>query len=712
MRNRDKMIKAFEAKVQEMPYEFVHYKKFDYEKLKYIPYLYTAGQGERTTYNDVIIMIDTETSKKKPDTPYIEKGKLKYKTGENHVVAWTLSIRAFHHNICTLYGRKPSTLASCMLRIHTYLRGDKTVFYCHNLGYDHVFCRKFWYRLYGFPEHQLNVKPYCPILIQFENGIILKDSLILAQRKLEKWAEDLDVEHKKQVGKWDYDKIRNQNTPMDADELSYIEGDTLAGVECIDKTMETLHKKIYSMPLTATGVPREQTRKRGKPFHAHDAFSRMALSLEQYKKFLQIFHGGFTHGNRHFVNTLIQGLIQCFDFASSYPYIMCAFKFPMEKFTPFQDCSADFIVNNMEETAFAFKFIAVNIRLKSDFEPMPCLQFSKCLKTINAIQDNGRILCANYVEIYLTEYDLAVIKEMYTWDKHICTEVETATKDYLPKWFTDFVYESFGAKTQLKGSPDVVLYQIKKALVNCLYGMCVQCSLSPDIIEDYDTGEYTPQEIENEEEEYNKYLNKINTILPYQWGVYVTSIGFFNIHQLIKCCNKPYYSDTDSCYGSDWDYEKVNAYNEGCKAKLKANGYGPVIKDGKEYWLGVAETEGDKDKYTEFKYMGAKRYCGRCVADGKLHLTVAGVPKKKGAECLEEDISNFTPGFVFPGTKTGKKTHIYFYVPEIYIDKNGNETGDSISLIPCDYELDCIERYDWMDMFTTEVEIQIYDEEQ
>ena len=185
----------------------------------------------------------------------------------------------------------------------------------------------------------------------------------------------------------------------------------------------------------------------------------------------------------------------------------------------------------------------------------------------------------------------------------------------------------------------------------------------------------------------------------------------YNLFQLGKCCKTWFYSDTDSCYGQGWNKEKLDAYNQSCKDKLIAAGYDAVRINGKEYWLGVAETEGDKDKYTEFKYMGAKRYCGRCVADGKLHLTVAGVPKKKGAECLEEDISNFTPGFVFPGTKTGKKTHIYFYVPEIYTDKNGNETGDSISLIPCDYELDCIERYDWMDMFTTEVEIQIYDEE-
>ena len=136
-----------------------------------------------------------------------------------------------------------------------------------------------------------------------------------------------------------------------------------------------------------------------------------------------MFHGGYTHGNRHFINTLINwALIYAYDFASSYPFILTAFKFPMEKFTPIDNCSKDFILKNMDDYAYMFKFIAVNIQLKSDDEPMPALQFSKCVKTVNAIQDNGRILCANYVEIWLNEWDLAVINDQYKMEKSICVE--------------------------------------------------------------------------------------------------------------------------------------------------------------------------------------------------------------------------------------------------------------------------------------------------
>ena len=710
-RSRDEVLKVFRRKIQATPYRFCHYKQFDYDLLKYIPYIYTAGHGERVSYNDIIIMADTETSKKKPDIYHPDSKGGQYETFENHVVAWTISLRAFNHNIVTLYGRKPSKMIETITRIHEHMAGTRTVIYFHNLGYDHIFLRKFAYKYWGRPEHQLNVKPYYPILIQYQNGIMIKDSLILAQRKLEKWADDLDVEHKKAVGSWDYDEFRNQDTPLSDEEKHYIECDTLAGVECIDKTLEALHKRIYSIPLTATGIPREQTRIRGKKEHARDWFLQQALTYVQYNKFTMLYHGGFTHGDRHFVNTIIRNMVQCYDFASSYPYCMCAFKFPAEKFTHMENTNVDFILSEMEDYAFAFKFIAVNIKLKRDTEPMPALQFSKCIKAINAIQDNGRILAANYVEIYLTEYDLAVIADIYTWDKHICCDVEYAAKSYLPRWFTDFVYECFKDKTMLKGA-DPVLYSIAKAKLNSLYGMCCMKSIRMDILENYDTGDFEEEEDDSEEAlqaKYIQYVEKINTILPYQIGVWVTSIAFYNLRQLVKCCEHPYYSDTDSCYGSGWNEDLVRSYNEACKEKLRSNEYGPVIHKGREYWLGVAETEGDADKYTEFRYMGAKRYCGRNLETGKLKITVAGVPKKNGAKCLHDDIREFCKGAIFDGATTGKTTHYYFNVEDIYIDEAGNETGDSISLTPCDYRLDTINVYDWQSMFNEEVQLIEYD---
>lgn len=680
------------------PYKLKYFKHFNYKCLSNIMYIKRAGRGDNDTYNDCIIMADTETSKKSLD-----------QEGENHIVAWTISIRVYNRNLVTLYGHKGSELAATFKKIHEAMAGEKTIIYFHNLSYDYVFIRKFLFKLFMHPEKTLNTKPHYPIYIEFNNGIILKDSLILAQRSLEKWAKDLDVEHQKAVGSWDYNKLRTQYEHFTADEKEYIEHDTLAGVECIQKTMDMLHKHIYSMPYTATGIPREEVRKRGSVYHARDQFNRVCLDYNQQLIMENVYHGGYTHGNRHYVDILIKGNITMYDFASSYPFALLSEKFPMEKFTAFKDISIDYILEAMDDYAFIFKLIMIRPRLKNDDIPMPALQYSKCVKVLNPIVDNGRILAAEYVEIYLNEQDLYIINQQYKAQKHLCTDVQFASKKYLPRWFTDYVFECFTQKTLLKGG-DPVAYSIAKAKVNSLYGMCVQKPIKENLIEDFATGEYMIADDFNPEEEYNNYLKRRTSILPYQWGVWVTSYSFKNLFELGSCAGTWLYSDTDSCAGLDWNIDKINAYNQKCKDKLIANGYGAVNHNNREYWLGIAELD-DDHIFTEFKFTGAKRYCYRTANDNKLRITVAGVPKK-GAECLNDNINNFQPGFIFSGKQTGKQLHKYYFVDDIYIDENGNETADSIDLNPCDYLLDSTDIYDdWESLFEEEVQIQVYDEE-
>lgn len=680
---------------ENVPYRFTHWNDFTYQCLKYIYKFKKAGRGGNKSVNDIIIMADTETSKK----PNSE---------ENHIVVWTISLRAYARNIVTLWGNKPSEFTTCLKMIHGNMEGELTYIYFHNLTYDYQFLRKFLFKEFDTPIKQLNTKPHYPIYIEFFNGIILRDSLILAQRNLEKWANDLDVEHKKAIGKWDYDKIRNQDFIPDHDESEYIEHDTLAGVECINVLMDTLHKHIYSMPYTATGIPREEIRKRGKDYRAKDMFNRYVPTYEQYQKLLNVYHGGFTHANRHEVGYINEA--QCYDFASSYPFVLLSEKYPMESFHEFKDCKIDTILKNSEKYAFMFKFVAVGVRLKDNTVPMPALQMSKAIKTINAVVDNGRILCSEYVSIYLTEQDLMVISDQYTFKGHICTEVEVASKDYLPRYITDYIFELFTQKTLLKGK-DKVLYNLKKAELNSIYGMHVQKCVRDDITEDYKTGDFSPV-IKDDREEYEKYCKNRNSILLYQWGVWCTAYAFKNLFELGKCVSSDglwLYSDTDSCYASSWDADQVKSYNEKCKEKLKANNYGCVNYNGREWWLGVAETDGLNDQYTEFTSLGAKRYCGRSAADNTIHITVAGVPKS-GYKCLNDDIKNFKEGTIFSGTVTGKLTHKYIYVDEIYIDEFGNETGDSINLTPCDYLLDSVHNIDWESLWTEEINIQVYDE--
>lgn len=673
-------------------YSLSHWREFNYDILDNIMYKKKAGRGKNNTYNDAIIMLDTETSKKK--NPTIK---------DNHVVAWTISIRAFDVNIVTLYGHKPSTCVQCIRKIMDSMKGDETFIYIHNMSYDWIFLRKFMFEEFNTPDHQLNTKSHYPIVIKWDCGLTLKDSLILAQRSLDKWAKDLNVEHQKALGKWDYNKIRNQDEEFTEDELEYIEHDTLAGVECIDATMKFLNKHLYSMPYTATGIPRNDIRELAKKNGWRERFLKMVPNFDQYIKLEHIFHGGFTHANRDLIDVLIEDIVKCFDFSSSYPFVMLSEKYACEGFSRIGDKNIDYILRNAPDYAFMFKLILVRPRLKNKSFPMPALQFSKCVHSINNVLDNGRILYSDYVEIYMNEIDLQVIAEQYEFDSHICVEVEVARKDYLPRWFTDYIFELYRQKTFLKGG-DPVAYSIAKSKINSCFGMCVQKCIKDNIEEDYATGEYINAN-EDPEELYSKYVKNNNSILPYQW-CWITSYSMRNLFELGKLCDTWVYSDTDSCYGIGWHEDKIESYNNICKDKLRANNYGCVEFNGREYWLGIAEFDGE---YLQFKVQGAKRYCGRSVKDNELHITVAGVPKKTGAICLHDDINNFTKGFIFDGKTTGKLTHTYIYVDKIYTDNEGNETGDSIDLTPCDYLLDSIDVVDFEKLYEEEIGVQVYE---
>lgn len=683
-------------------YRRCYYKDFDYKILNNIMYIKQAGKKSGKTYNDCIIMLDTETSKEIPGT-----------VCKNYIVAWTISIRAFNSNIVTLYGHKPTEAIECINMFKSHFTGDNTIIYVHHLAYDWTFLRKYMMAAWGLPEKQLNIKSHYPLFINFENGLMFRDSLILAQRKLEKWANDLQVEHRKAVGKWDYNKKRNQSDVLTEDELDYIEYDTLSGVECIQATMDTLHKHVYSMPYTSTGIPREHVRDLASSNRGRDLFKKVCLPFDLYLMAEKVFHGGYTHGNRHILGQLIKENVICYDFVSDYPFQLLSKKFPMQKFVPLgKPVKPSYILDHVEKYAFMFKLIINKPHLINDEISMPALQYSKCTKIINPVLDNGRILCAEYVEIYTNEVDLQVISKQYDLSHAAVSEVVYSKKAYLPRWFTDYVYECFSDKCKLKGG-DPVLYSIAKAKLNSLYGMCVQKSIKPLINEIYITneelysGDYVTDDSFNGVEEYQKYLEKYSSVLPYQWGVWVTSYAMRSLFELGECCENWLYSDTDSCYGFGWDVERIELYNNKCKDELRANGYGPVEVNNKDYWLGIAELDGE---YSEFITLGAKRYACR-LSDDEVKITVAGVPKKGGAKCMKNDLTNFHKGFLFDGQTTGKLQHTYFYIDDTYIDDEGNERGDSIDLSPTTYLLDTAEVFDWESIFMEEIDIQVYEED-
>lgn len=677
-----------------------------------------GGKRSDEVYNDVLIGADTETSKTKPDQ--YEHGE--YVPQENIVVAWTISLRGQGQNICTIYGAKPSQFARCLRLLHESMVGDRTNVYFHNLAYDHCFLSRFLYAEFGTPEHQLNTKPHYPIMISFSNGLILRDSLILSQKKLERWAEDLCVEHRKAVGMWDYNRLRDQSGDFTPEEFEYIEHDTLALVECLDKVRENLHKHTYNLPITCTAIIREAMRAEGRKKRAHNRYIRLAPSYDLYRKLEQMYHGGFTHCNRNTAGWIWHDVTGQ-DIASSYPTRILVDKVPMEKFRKIPENISMFtILENAENTAFCFTLFATGIRLRNSDEPMPVLQLSKCIHSVNAITDNGRILEAECVEIVLNEIDLMMIHEQYHFDRQVCFDVYCASKGYLPRWFRDFTYQCFVDKCTKKGG-DPVEYALAKAKLNSIYGCLVQKICKEDIIEDYASGSFGIRRFaddpvedaklreEHDREVFNKYQENWNSITPYYWGCWITSTAMLALMRLGACVDYEnggewLYCDTDSVYSTKWNKAKLEAYNADMRTRMLAQGYGAVHYNGKEYWCGVAEYD---SHYKDFIGLHSKCYAGKDDED-HIKITVAGVPKK-GAECLQGDLTKFDYGFVFDGKTTGKLTHFYMLKDKIEI-KDGIEYGSSIDLHECDYIIRKVKVKDLIEVVgTKEVEVQVYGDE-
>ena len=626
----------------------------------------------------------------------------------NHIVAWSIAFRAHQTNIACLYGQDPDEFPEMLEKVKEHLEGEELYIYFHNLPYDYCFLRKFLFKRFGVPEKQLNVKPLYPLTIQFSNGIIFRDSLMLAQRKLEKWASDLNVEHQKAVGSWDYNMLRNQSDDLSAEELLYIQNDVLSGVECIDETMKALDCNISSIPLTATGIPRKEARAIGRKNKAHDSFVRQSPPEYNIQAiFQEVFHGGYTHANRYYTDKV--NTAKAKDFASSYPYCAIAFKYPAERFWKLQlEIDEDYVLRNMEEYAFLVHIQIEDLDLKDLRFPMPPLAHSKCQESLNAVVDNGKVLRADMIRSWMTDIDLKLILEVYKGKLKIL-EAYCSKKDFLPKWFTDYIYKCFTGKTLLKGV-DKVQYNLEKAKLNSVaYGMIAQKPCKPNIIENYDTGEYSVENDFDVYKEYEKHLKNRNSFLPYHWCMYVTAYAQSNLFELGKCVSGIWlYSDTDSVYATSFDEEKVKSYNDAVIERLASRGYHPIEHKGRLYYLGVAEDDGD---YSEFKALHSKCYCKRNRESGELSITVAGVPKK-GVASLHNHIEEFHTGKIFPGKISGKLQHKYIYTDTIWVDEYGNKTGDSIDLSPCDYIIKPSNVTIIEDLENENVNIQVYEAEE
>ena len=520
------------------------------------------------------------------------------------------------------------------------------IIWVHNLAYEFQFLCNIltWKSVFAKTPH----KPMKCISNEYPN-IEFRCTYMLTRLSLESWGKQIGMP--KKVGDLDYEKIRTPLSQLNDKEMGYCERDCIVVYKGIKKYIEKYDNQ-WKIPLTQTGTVRQVVK---ELLFQDETYSKkikrlVPKSAEEYKRLQQVFAGGYTHANRKYAGIVIEDYIEHYDFASSYPTVMIAEKYPMQPWTTTTRVIEEEL---FDDYAFIYRIVFHEIETKSY---NTYLQLSKCIQFEKTQLDNGRILKAKKVELYITEQDYITLNNNYTWEKIEIVEAYKSKKGYLPTPFVDYILQLYENKTELKdvdGMED--LYLQSKQYINALFGMMVTAIIQANVtLEDdiWSVEKLTEFFIDNK-------LNQLSSsnprekryFLSYSWGCWVTAYARRNLWKCIEKCDKDMiYCDTDSIFvigkhDFTWyNNEIVKKLQIACEYhNIDFNRTRPKAPDGKICQLGIFDAE---KPCSEFITLGAKRYVERRIEDNKLHLTVSGI-NKEAVALLRNDIYNFKDGFLF-----------------------------------------------------------------
>ena len=607
--------------------------QFPFEWLYEVP-LVKRKQGNQKTrkrvkYKDIITAFDIETTR----LIDIEQSVM-------YVWQWQFG------DDYTVVGRTWEQFATFQRKISKILDDSVLVIFVHNLSYEFQFLRG----IYQFsPDEVFAIKSRKVLKCNMHGCFEFRCSYIHSNMNLDTYTKKMGVKHKKLTGTFDYEKIRYPWTELSNDELAYCVHDVQGLVEAIKIEMEHDGDNLYTFPLTSTGYVRRDEKKA----MSNVSFSFVKNQLpdyEIYKMLREAFRGGNTHANRYYANYTLHN-VHSADRSSSYPDVMCNCKFPVSEFYRLGEMPYKDVIKLIEKRnkALIMRVAITGIYLTRIDWGCPYLSISKCRHIENALEDNGRILSADYLETTLTDIDLRIVLKEYSFTDIRFYDVASSRYGYLPTPLINTICQYYHYKTELKNVPgQELLYMKSKNKLNSLYGMCAQDPVKQSIL-------FINNNFQEQNEEESKLLleNNKKAFLAYQWGVWVTAWARYRLeegiilaHGDIENPDSPQfvYCDTDSVkYLGDID---LTAFNRQRILDSKRSGAYATDPAGITHYMGVYEKEHDM---CEFRTMGAKKYVYRETPDDKLICTIAGVSKSLGGKELESHggITAFHEGFTF-----------------------------------------------------------------
>lgn len=584
--------------------------------------------------------------------------------------------------------------------------------FVHNLSYEMNFCIEFLKR--SCSEVDVFMKTTRQALTIKCDNMVFHDSLAISGMNLDITTHDYNSCYFKAKGDLDYTIPRNCETVLTDTELGYCILDVLSLNEYIITLVNSTNYKLYELPITKTSFVRKDVlRECRKDKKYRERFKQERLTAEQYKILKKAFQGGLTCGNGFKEGMVISGDIRCRDITSSYPYQTLARYFPRTAFYPYEFDTIDNFMDMINLYCVICKATFIGLALKDKtLNCKPFISYSKCEMSECAGCElyNGKVFSADVLVRYMCEVELLDILNHYEFKAVYFSNIMYAMRGNLPDPIRNKSIEYFDIKTTLKGVEGKELeYLMGKANLNSIYGMCATAIDREECTIDLDSLECTisrPSTVEEFTECLERYYKKKTSFVHYQWACYVTAWARHQVIEMMDICGENWlYTDTDSVYyiSTPEIEKKFDEYN-----KQLPKSHGAYNRRGEWSELGEVTPDGE---YSKFVQLGAKKYV-KAKKDGKLIITVAGVPKSTGVKVLEGDIYNFKDGLVFPGEITGKLRPEYMARKPHIADVNGvkQETAGYIKLVPCDYKLSDASKseswYDWaMSLEITDLDI-------
>lgn len=583
----------------------------------------------------------------------------------------------------TVYGRSWDEFKSFLDRLQAVIPDDSyLVCLVHNLSFEFQFLKSI------IPIDDVFAMDDRKVLRVRSGKIEFRCSYIHSNMSLDKYLKAMDVKDKKISG-FNYNKKRYPWTKLTREELKYCINDVKGLVQAYQIEMQRDGDDLYSIPLTSTGYVRRLAKEVLGPYRRY--IKMMLPDLECFQALRKAFRGGDTHANRYNSNLLIREPVHSWDISSSYPAVMLTQRFPKALIR--KD------VSMFESEYHHGKACLIRVRL-TDLKQheqnfgSPYIPKAKCESLFGAVMDNGRVLSADSLEMYVTEIDFEIISEEYDFEYEIL-ELWTGTKSYLPDNFRRLLLQMYTDKTQLKGVDDY-MYGKKKNMFNSTYGMSVQNPCKANYAFQDGMLRLKDESLEDLIEKY-----QATGWLPYQWGVWVTAYARQKLHEGLHIIDNDdfVYSDTDSIKCLGYYSEAFAKLNQ----KYQHDSLSALDPKGKRHYIGVFEYEG---YYKAFKTMGAKKYA-YVDPDDQLHITVSGVNKKLGAQELGK-IERFKEGFVF--RNAGGLAALYNDDPEIKQIRIQNHTlpiSSNVALFPSTYTLGLAPDYSKLIQFLMNSDIAI-----